>query len=73
MNPKSKTLREIIVFLVLTVILSTLVYIPIIQTGTINGGQSKVAGLLMLVSGLAAVITYLVFERSLPPQFGGRG
>jgi membrane protease YdiL (CAAX protease family) len=67
MDPKSKTLREIIVFLVLTVILSTLAYIPIIQAGTLNGGQSKLAGLLMLAPGLAAVITYLVFERSLRP------
>jgi uncharacterized protein len=67
MNPKSKTLREIIVFLVLTVILSTLAYIPIVQAETINGGQSKWAGLLMLAPGLAAVITYLVFERSLRP------
>lgn len=67
MNPKSKTLREIMVFLELTVILSSLVYIPIIQAGTSNGGQSKWAGLLMLAPGLAAVITYLVFERSLRP------
>jgi membrane protease YdiL (CAAX protease family) len=67
MHPKRITLREIIVFLVLTVILSTLVYIPIIQAGTINGGQSKLASLLMLAPGLAAVITYLVFERSLRP------
>jgi membrane protease YdiL (CAAX protease family) len=67
MNPKSKTLREIIVFLALTIILSSLAYIPIIQAGTINGGQSKLASLLMLAPGLAAVITYLVFERSLRP------
>jgi membrane protease YdiL (CAAX protease family) len=60
-------LREIVVFLVLTIILSTLAYIPIIQAGTINGGQSKFASLLMLAPGLAAVITYLVFERSLRP------
>ena len=67
MNPKSKTLREIMVFLVLTVILSSLAYIPIIKAGSSNGGQSKGAGLLMLAPGLAAVITYLVFERSLRP------
>jgi membrane protease YdiL (CAAX protease family) len=67
MNPKSKILREILVFLVLTIILSTLVYIPIIKSGTINGGQSKLASLLMLAPGLAAVITYLIFERSLRP------
>jgi membrane protease YdiL (CAAX protease family) len=67
MKPKSKTSCEIIVFLVLTVILSTLAYLPIIQAGTTNGGQSKLAGLLMLAPGLAAVITYLVFERSLRP------
>jgi membrane protease YdiL (CAAX protease family) len=67
MNSKSKSLREIIVFLVLTVILSTLAYIPIIQAGTVSGGQSKLAGLLMLAPGLAAIITYLVFERSLRP------
>jgi membrane protease YdiL (CAAX protease family) len=67
MDTKSRALREIIVFLVLTVVLSTLAYIPIIQAGTINGGQSKLAGLLMLAPGLAAVMTYLVFERSLRP------
>jgi len=67
MDPKSKTLREIIVFLVLTAILSTPAYILIIQAWTINGGQFKLAGLLMLAPGLAAVITYLVFERSLRP------
>jgi uncharacterized protein len=67
MKPKSQTLREIMVFLVLMIILSSLAYIPIIQAGTINGGQSKAAGLLMLAPGLAAVITYLVFERSLRP------
>jgi len=67
MNQKSKTLGEIIVFLVLTGIFSTLAYIPIIQAGTINGEQSKLAGLLMLAPGLAAVITYLVFEHSLRP------
>jgi membrane protease YdiL (CAAX protease family) len=68
MNPKSKTLREIVVFLVLTVVLSSLAYIPIIRAGTINGGQSKLASLLMLAPGLAAVITYLAFERSLRPM-----
>jgi membrane protease YdiL (CAAX protease family) len=67
LNTKSRTVREIIVFLVLIVILSTLAYIPIVQVGTINGGQSNLAGLLMLAPGLAAVITYLVFERSLRP------
>jgi membrane protease YdiL (CAAX protease family) len=67
MNPKSKTLNEIIIFLVLTVILSTLAYIPIIQAGTANDGASKLASFLMLAPGLAAVITYLVFERSLRP------
>jgi membrane protease YdiL (CAAX protease family) len=67
MDPKTKTLREIIVFLVLMVIFSTLAYIPIIHAGAINGGQSNLAALLMLAPGLAAVITYLVFERSLSP------
>jgi uncharacterized protein len=67
MDKKSKTLREIIVFLGLTAILSTLAYIPIIQVGSIRGGQSKLTGLLMLAPGLAAVITYLVFEHSLRP------
>jgi membrane protease YdiL (CAAX protease family) len=67
MDEKSKTLQEILVFLALTVVLSALVYIPIIQAGTINGGQSKFLGLLMLAPGLAAVITYLIFEHSLRP------
>jgi membrane protease YdiL (CAAX protease family) len=67
MDKKSKTLREIIVFLALTVILSSLAYIPILQVGTITGGQSKFASFLMLAPGLAAVITYLVFEHSLRP------
>lgn len=67
MNEKNKTLSEILVFLALTVILSALVYIPIIQAATINGGQSGFAGLLMLAPGLAAIITYLLFEHSLRP------
>jgi membrane protease YdiL (CAAX protease family) len=67
MNEKNKTLREITVFLALTIILSALVYIPIIQVGTVNGGQSIFAGLLMLAPGLAAIITYLLFEHSLRP------
>lgn len=65
MDKKSKTLYEILVFLALSVILSTLAYIPIIQVGTIAGDQSRLAGLLMLAPGLAAAITYLVFEHSL--------
>jgi CAAX protease family protein len=67
MDEKSKTIREIILFLVLTTFLSTLAYIPIIQGVTISGGQSKSTGLLMLAPGLAAIITYLVFEHSLRP------
>jgi membrane protease YdiL (CAAX protease family) len=67
MDKKSKTFQEIIVFLGLTIILSTLAYILIIQGGTISGGQSKSSGLLMLAPGLAAIITYLVFEHSLRP------
>jgi uncharacterized protein len=64
---KSKTWREIIVFLVLAFILSALAYIPIIQAGTTYGGQANSAGVLMLAPGLAAVITYLVFEHNLRP------
>lgn len=67
MDKNSKTLREIIVFLALTIILSALAYVPIIQGGTMGGGQSKSAGFLMLAPGLAAIITYLVFEHSLRP------
>jgi CAAX protease family protein len=66
-DEKSKTLGEITVFLAFTVILSTLVYIPIIRVGTVNGGLSNLTGLLMLAPGLAAIVTYLVFERSLRP------
>jgi uncharacterized protein len=67
MDKKSKTLREITVFLALTFVLSTLAYIPIIQVGTITGGESQLTGLLMLAPGLAVVITYLVFEHNLRP------
>ncbi len=67
MNTKSKTLREITVFLVLTVVLSSLAYFPIVRAGSSSGGQSKWTSLLMLAPGLAAVITYLAFERSLRP------
>jgi membrane protease YdiL (CAAX protease family) len=67
LDERRKTLREILVFLALTAIFSTLAYIPIVQTGTIEGAQSKLAGLLMLAPGLAAIITYLFFERSLRP------
>jgi membrane protease YdiL (CAAX protease family) len=52
---------------VLTVILSSLAYISIIQAGSSNGGQPKGTGLLMLAPSLAAIITYLAFERSLRP------
>jgi membrane protease YdiL (CAAX protease family) len=68
MNTKKNIMREIIVFLALTIVLSTLAYIPIIKAGTINGGQSRFASYLMLAPGLAAIITYLVFERSLRPM-----
>jgi membrane protease YdiL (CAAX protease family) len=67
MDNKSKTWREVVVFLGLAVFLSSLAYLPIIRAGTINGAQSKLAGLLMLAPGLAAVITYLIFEHSLRP------
>jgi len=65
MDSNGKTLRQIVVFLGLTTIFSTFAYVPIIQAGTITGEQSKLVGLLMLAPGLAAVLTYLVFERSL--------
>jgi len=67
MEKRHKTFREIAVFLALTALFSFLAYIPIIKAGNINGGQSKLAGLLMLAPGLAAVITYLIFEHSLRP------
>jgi len=65
MTEKNRASREIIVFLALTVILSTIAYIPIIQAGSISSGQSVLAGLLMLSPGLSAIITYLFFERNL--------
>jgi predicted dienelactone hydrolase len=46
---KRKTLFEILSFLILTTVLSALVYIPIIRSATIKGEQSSLAGLLMLV------------------------
>jgi len=67
MDDKNKTLVEIIVFLILTIAFSTIAYIPIIHSGTINNGQNNLIGLLMLSPGIAAVITYLAFERSLRP------
>ena len=56
-----------VVFLSLTMILSVVFYILIIQVGTINGGRSTYASLLMLAPGMAAILTYLSFERSLRP------
>jgi membrane protease YdiL (CAAX protease family) len=73
MTSKRKKMSEILVFMALTIILSSLAYIPIVRAGTINGGQSKLTGLLMLAPGLAAVITYLIFERSLRPVGWGPG
>jgi membrane protease YdiL (CAAX protease family) len=67
MAARGKTLREIVTFLVLTAVFSALAYLPIIRAGTISGAQSNLAGLLMLAPGLAAIVTYLVFERSLRP------
>jgi membrane protease YdiL (CAAX protease family) len=65
MDAKTKTRLEISTFLLLTAALSFLAYVPIIKAGTISGAQSKLAALLMLAPGLAAIITYLCFERSL--------
>ena len=67
MDDKNKTLVEIIVFLILTIAFSTIAYIPIIHSRTINNGQNNLIGLLMLSPGIAAVITYLAFDRSLRP------
>jgi membrane protease YdiL (CAAX protease family) len=67
MDKNNKTLCEIIIFLALTIIFSALAYIPIIQGGSLNGTQSNLAGFLMLAPGLAAIITYLVFEHSVRP------
>jgi membrane protease YdiL (CAAX protease family) len=67
MNIRNKIVLEIVVFLGLTALLSTLAYLPISQSGTISGTGSKLASLLMLAPGLAAILTYLIFERSLRP------
>ena len=67
METRTKALREVIVFLVLTAVLSTLAYLPIIRAGSISGANSNLAVLLMLAPGLAALVTYLIFERSLRP------
>jgi membrane protease YdiL (CAAX protease family) len=66
-DTKTATWLEIGVFLVLTAAVSVLAYIPIIRAGTMSGTQSKRAALLMLAPGSAAVITYLIFERTLRP------
>jgi membrane protease YdiL (CAAX protease family) len=66
-DTKIATWPEILVFLVLTAAISALAYIPIVHAGTVGGTQSKLAALLMLAPGLAALITYLIFERSLRP------
>ncbi len=67
MQSRSKSLRELSTFLVLTAIFSSIAYIPIVKAGTVSGQQSELTGFLMLAPGLAAVITYLAFERSLRP------
>lgn len=67
MESRGRTLREITVFVVLTAVFSSLAYLPIIRAGTIRGAQSNLAALLMLAPGLAAIVTYLIFERSLRP------
>jgi membrane protease YdiL (CAAX protease family) len=67
MTPKRRTYAEIVVFLALTAVFSSLVYLPIARAGSLGGGLSKLAGLLMLAPGLAALIVYLLFERSLRP------
>jgi membrane protease YdiL (CAAX protease family) len=67
MDKKTATWREIGVFLILTAALSALAYVPIVHAGTLGGPQSKLAALLMLAPGSAAVITYLIFERNLRP------
>jgi membrane protease YdiL (CAAX protease family) len=67
MDVRTKTWLEIIAFLLLTAALSSLAYLPIIRAGTIGGTRSKLGTLLMLAPGLAALITYLIFERSIRP------
>jgi membrane protease YdiL (CAAX protease family) len=64
---KKKTGVEILAFLALTALFSALAYLPIAKAGSLGGGVSRLGGLLMLAPGLAAVIVYLAFERSLRP------
>ena len=67
METKRKILIEIMVFLSLTSVFSILAYLPIISPRSIHTGPKNQTGVLMLVPGLAAVITYIVFEHSLKP------
>jgi membrane protease YdiL (CAAX protease family) len=66
MEARRKILIEIMVFLSLTSVISILAYIPLISPKSIHTGLTQ-TGALMLVPGLAAVITYIVFEHSLRP------
>jgi hypothetical protein len=60
MKTRNRFIIEMVVFLSLTMILGAVVYIPIIKAGTINGGQSTFASLLML----APMKGFCTFEQS---------
>ncbi len=65
MNTKSHAIKKISVYLFLVLILSTVVYYFIFQSGSLHGLGGGLVLLLMWVPGVAGIITQLVFEHTL--------
>ncbi|MBE0685274.1 MAG: CPBP family intramembrane metalloprotease, partial [Anaerolineaceae bacterium] len=65
MNPKSRAVKKIFFFLSLVLILSTVVYYFIFQSGSLHGLGGGLVLLLMWVPGVSGIITQLIFEHTL--------
>ncbi len=65
MNPKSRAVKKIFVFLSFVSILSTVVYSFIFQTGSLDAYGGGLILLLMWVPGVSGIITQLIFEHTL--------
>lgn len=65
MNSTSKANKKIITFLSLVLVLSSVVYYFIFQSGSLHASGGNLTLLLMWVPGVSGIITQLIFERSL--------
>lgn len=65
MNSTSKANKKIITFLSLVLVLSSIVYYFIFQSGSLHAAGGNLTLLLMWVPGVSGIITQLIYERSL--------